>query len=356
MTDMKTFEQGILYAPDEESGSMTEEAQLPQTIRVGDQEVPFDDLLKTYENRAKFERANHERAAEAKRALDQARAERQAIEEARRRQQEEHRAYLAALQNVTVAKKEDSAPPAPTMVDLLKDVDPVGDEGWHSKLANAIEQRDTQRETLLRQQMQQELERRTNALKTELERKLTTTTSTLEQREARKRAKDEADKHNSEVFNRRLTKEYADIASQLSDEDRQVIYEKVKSQISNDVGALGQDGQWRWNEEAVDNAMWMVPKARQLLVAREVASARGDGLSARLRGEAASRSTPTRSQRRGTGTPADNLAAKINTVAEQLAARRITREEALSQFTPDERRRIAPTFARLIRAESPGGT
>ena len=341
---------GIQYAPDERAEAQEQqESTIPETVRVGDEDVRFEDLLKTYENKAKFERASHERSAEAKRALDQARQERQAAEAAAKRQDQEHQAYLASLKSLT-APKEEPKDEAPNLAEMLKGVDPVGDEEWHPKLADAIEKRDQVREQQMREQFNRELENRTKTLQQQLEQKLQTATSTWEQREARKRAKDEAEEHNRTLFDRRIKTQYGDIAEQLSDEDREKVYRTMRTQIGDDVGTLGQDGQWRWNESAVDRAVWAEPTSRKLMLAREAASARSDGLSARTRGEAASRSTPSRAQRRTSASPEDALAAKYRSVQEQLSEGRITPSEAAAQFTAEERVQIAPSLARAQRA------
>jgi hypothetical protein len=344
---MKTLEQGITYAPDERGGGSSDEEgseqQVPERVRVGDEEIPLSDLIATYENKSKFERANHERAAEAKRELESARAERRAIEEARQRQAAEHQAFLGALNRTT--NPPPTVPREPQLVDMLKEVDPVGDEQWHPKLANAQETRDRQREA----RFQAELDRKTRDLESRFETKLRTTTATLEQREARERARQTADQHNRTVFEKRLNSEYADIVERLNDDQREEVFEAMKTQIGKDVGSLGPDGQWRWNERAVDNAIWMAEPTRKLMRARETANARVDGLTARRRGEEASRSTPSRVQRRTASSSDDALAAKYESVMGQLQAGQLTPQEAVSRFSAEERRKIAPSFARMQR-------
>lgn len=311
----RSLEQHLKNAPDEgRGGGQAAKAEPPQVVRVGDEDVKFDDLVNGY----RFARANHERAAELKREREGIERERQSLDAMRQadiRRQEE---LIATLGRLAPAKQE-TGERRPSITELISQVDLVTDETGTQKLAQLLAQREA------------EGEERINALKAEMDRKLEETRSRLtsEQtaKEARQRAVQEVVRENDQLFEKTMETEYGDVVKALGRDKLGEIRQNFDAMVGAPFGHFDDRNLWHWDKRAVDAAVRAHDDAHKVILARETSKARGDLLSSRIRGNEATDSLPGR-RPAAPGRQESELLSRGDEIRQLYAQRRITREQA----------------------------
>ena len=341
---LKQFAQRLFYAPDERGqGDSTAVNTAPSKVEVDGEEVDVGILQDTYRKHRDFERANHERATTLKRERETFETDRRAFQQMQEAQKGERGEFLRTLQSLQPKPAEPTQTDTrPSFQDIIKEgkLDLVGDEEAPAKLGRLFDQVRAEDEARIERRLRAEFYQQQAGLKQELSQQTQTTNANWQRQTTREKAREDAEIANRETFDRRLRTEHSEVLDQLDEEGRQAVYAKMRSLIDGQYGQLDPQSQWRWNERAVDDALWMAEPSRRVLLARETAAARGDGLRARVNGEGASRVTPTRANRRAGANGEDTLRERFEETKALLMSRQITPDEALKRFSAEEQKRL----------------
>lgn len=344
-----TIESSLHYRPDEpDTGSDAPTPETPETLDIDGEVLPRDEVVRRVRQTREFERANHERATVLKRDREQLEADRAAFRTEREGRRAESNAIVETLRSLTPKPETPEDRPL-SFADLLEQekVDPVGDEEGVKKLGQLWDRTREEDATRLERRLRAEFEGRLASTTQQLEGRVQQAARTVEQQRARDRAIQDVDRANRQLLERRLRAKHAELAEQLSEEDREGLYAAMGSLVGRasdgtPYGQLDSMSLYHWTDQAVDDAMWVHKPTRQLLLARETATARRDGMLGGVRGEEASRSTPTRVQRRTGEGGDDALVAKWDRTRQLLRAGQITPDQALATFDDKERARLKP--------------
>jgi len=325
------------------------------TVLLDEAQIELEDGtvldLAEAERRIKFDSANHQRAEELK-------AERRKLEE----QQERLFGVLdRAAERLNQPPAEDRTPlrvqeskvsvydalaESEQLVASLKGLDFVGDASAVDRLTSALTQSNKKLAEAAandNQAMVQRFEAETKGLKqqlADLARKQDENAATTQVQLTRRDAAAAADERNDRVLQQVLQKDtYAKL--NLTPAEVEAIKTKRQGLLSAEYGEYDSGSQrWLWNDQATEDAIRLVPTVRAKMEALSSAGARNDGLSARLRGGEASRSTPLRG-RPPASNSSEDFNAKLQEIAAGLESGQLSSQDALALLpTKEERQRF----------------
>ena len=275
----------INYSPDEQSGR----GVLPEKVSVDGVNVPFDDLVNTFKNKASFEQANHERATQNKEERAAITAERQAATAERKaamaameRQQGQFTESLNRFAPGQEPVQEFDPYAAIANVDLLRPTAPEELAGALSQGLQATEQR-----------MEQSFQQRMKAVEANSSKAVADAVSNFSKKDARKDAKATAERLNDETFDRHMKDKYADVVDALSTTEMSQVKEAYRTQFTKKSGGW-QGQEWVFNSKAVDTAVRSAEPSFKVLLSRQAAEVRKETLLGRQAGDEATEATPLR--------------------------------------------------------------
>lgn len=325
------------------------------TVLLDEAQIELEDGtvldLAEAERRIKFDSANHQRAEELK-------AERRQLADQQERLfQVLDKANDRMAQQPSATAAEPAVEPAPklSVYDALKEneqtiaglegLDFVGDAGAVKRLQLTLAQNQrklAEAAAADNQAMVQRFQNETNDLKQQLAnlaRRQEESAATTQVQLTRRDAAAAADERNDRVLQQVLQKDtYAKL--NLTPAEVEAIKTKRQGLLSAEYGEYDSGSQrWLWNDQATEDAIRLVPTVRAKMEALSSAGARNDGLSARLRGGEASRSTPLRGRPPASNTGED-FNAKLQEIAAGMENGQLSSQEALDMLTPEERQRF----------------
>lgn len=240
------------------------------------------------------------------------------------------------------------------LVASLKGLDFVGDASAVDRLTNALAQSNKKIAEAAAADNRKSMEffaEKSAGLETQLAalaRKQDETAATTQVQLTRRDAAAAADERNDRVLQQVLQKDtYAKL--NLTPAEVEAIKTKRQGLLSAEYGEYDSGSQrWLWNDQATEDAIRLVPTVRAKMEALSSASARNDGLGARLRGGEASRSTPLRG-RPPTSNSNEDFNAKLQEIAAGLESGQISSQDALSMLpTKEERQRFMDMRRRAL--------
>lgn len=327
--------------PDEPAGGDPESPERASVLDVDGERIPVERLVDSYRNRSRMDQAAHERNEATRRERAALQAEREAWQRERAAASAKDDEVVQTLRSLRPAPEPDVSEQPISVSALIQQnkLDMVGDEAAPEKLAGILDNVLSQELTRREQRLMAQVEARVSKVQQDSDRKLQDTTRRLEQTKARERAVVDAEEYNRRMFDKVMDSKYGDVAKQLNDEDRGAVYREMRALVDSRYGAMDGAGQWRYNEAAAERAMWLHEPARRVLLTREVAQARREGMTGRITNERMGRSTPDRSRR---AAPASDeaLAQKMEHVNGLLRTRQVSADEAADMFTDTERKRM----------------
>ena len=328
----------IRFAPDERGAAAATaedqdaEPKGPRMFKVGDEEVPEEELIRGYkgtkETTKRFQEVS-EREGRARAAEERAQRLLQDAEDRERK--------LNAARDEMVFKRDEGEKPAPRprLKDRLKGFELVTDDDAGEKIGAMVDEEWESREA----EMKAGHEREMAQLRAEIKAGLEAVKAEATSASSKEVAADRVRRRNAEVFEQVLEDEFS--AVKLSKDERAAVEKKARQKIGQDYGAWDSvAGAWAYNDEAVKDAMWSTPEVREKLLKAQAAESRGEGLRARERGERATESTPGRTNRPGSTDPDQQLLQKHQDVSEALKFGRISQERAEKAFSFAEKKRL----------------
>lgn len=344
---MKFLHQGMLYSPDESGtgrGSRSATAEVeeskgeaedqgPKLFRVGDEEVPEEELIRSYKGTKETTRRFQEVSEREKRAQA---AEERATRLLQEAEERERRLNATRDELLTVRPKDtDGTPRRPGLRERLKEVDFVTSDNAGEKVGELFEDEWEARQAEMRAEHDRQLKQLRLEVKAELDRTKAEVTSASTQITAADRIR----RQNKEIFQKVLEEEFGGL--NLSKAEIAEAEDLYSQHIGRKYGSWDASaGAWSSSELAAKHAIRSVDSVLDRLVATKTAKARGDGLQARERGERATESTPGRTARPGSTDPDQALLQKHHDLSEAIRERRITEEQARRALSFKEQKRL----------------
>lgn len=344
---MKFLHQGTHYSPDEggtgrgsrnaaavaEGEEPKVEDEGPRMFHVGDEDVPEEELIRSYKGTKETTRRFQEVSEREKKAQASEERATRLLQEA----DERERRLNATRDELLMSKrqKDDGAPRRPGLRERLKEVDFVTSDNAGEKVGELFEEEWEARQA----EMRAEHDRQLKQLRQEVTADLARTKAEVTNASTQITAADRIRRQNTETFDKVLTEEFDGV--KLTRDERAAVDNKFRQKIGKDYGAWDATaGAWIASDEAARDAMWSTPSVREKMLKAETAKARGDGLRARERGERATEATPGRTARPGSTDPDQALLQKHHDLSEALRERRITQEQARRALTFKEQKRL----------------
>jgi len=322
-------------SPDERGGggAGVQGASVPKEVQIGDATVSFDDLVKTYQDKSKFDQVNHDHAEENKKAFERLQVEKEAWNREREAAAAERLVQVQSQQGEPEPDEPFNHQQAISQIKLIED------EKAPEKLASVFNQALADQE----QRLEKKFEESTSRITADSEKKIKELDSSFKTRLARDDAKGAATRHNDELFENAMRTRYPDIAEKLSEQEMAEVKETMRSFIHKSVGSFDENREWRWNDTGVDRAVRTADPSYKVLLARERANSRLTSLGENALGEEATDSTPTRQQRRTAAAGDEQLTAKMDRIHDALAAGEITPDQAADAMGDDAARILEVT-------------
>lgn len=347
----------ISYAPDERGGGGEDPQddkerkgdRGPRMIRVGDEDVAEEEVVRGYkgtrETTKRFEEVSkaEKRLAE----LERRATEREALADRRLAEAEEReRKINTARDDILLHKQDGDKPERPSLRQRIATVDLIGDDKATEKLGDLFEEELSAREQTVGAKYQNTVDQ----LRTEMNAKIEAARKEAGTLASKPVAEERIRRQNDDTFNRVLSEEFEGVA--LNAEERRAVERKFRQKIGPDYGTWdGSAGVWVASDEAARDAVWSTPAVREKLLKSREAQARGDGLTARERGERATESTPGRPARPVSSDPDQALLQTAQELRRGVAEGRMSWEQAQDQFVKKAGRKGLKRYRELVQQE-----
>lgn len=321
---MLSHTKALIQAPREsnrsEGGAVLEDEgdQGTQLFEVDGEEVDIEELKRGYKG-TKATTTGLQDAAKRRKEAD----ERMALADRRLQEADERERKLNASRDDMLTARDKPAEPArPGIRERLKEIDFIGTENAGEQVGSLFEEELTAAET----RHQKELADLRNEFKGQLDGVNQKAGVAL-----RTTSKERVERQNDETFDRVLEEQFPGV--KLNASERAAAEKKYRQKIGPDYGSWSEEAAaWVASDAAAADALWSTPDARKKIAAAESAQARGEGLTARERGERATESTPGRASRPRSGDPDQQLAQTVQDLREGVAQGRISSEQAQDRF------------------------